>query len=63
VNVKGPTERVRYDFKRVWECPACHLKERTGGEVVARMCPCQQEKPLEEQLWMKLIQDGPRRVR
>ncbi len=60
--MKGPYERLKYDLKRVWDCPVCHHQERTAGHVVSRLCRCQTEKPANERVWMKLIKDGPRRI-
>jgi hypothetical protein len=60
--MKGPYQRLKYDLRRVWECPRCHHKERTGGEVINRLCPCQEQEPPRQQVWMKLVEDGPRRV-
>ncbi len=60
--MKGPYERLKYDFKRAWECPVCHHRDRTGGHVVYRLCRCQAKKPANEQVWMQLINDGPRRI-
>jgi nitrite reductase (NADH) small subunit len=53
-------ERLKSDFKRMWECPVCHHQERTGGHVVSRLCRCQAKKPANECVWMKLIKDGAR---
>ena len=61
--VKGPFERLKYDLRRVWECPVCHHKERTGGDSIARLCACQQSVPPSEQVWMKMLKDGPRRTK
>jgi hypothetical protein len=60
--MKGPYERLKYDLRRVWECPECHHKERTGGEVVNRLCRCQEKAQPAEQVWMKLVEDGARCV-
>lgn len=60
--MKGPYERLRYDLRRVWECPVCHHKERTEGTVTVMFCKCQ-EKSESPPVAMKLIEDGPRRVR
>jgi hypothetical protein len=56
---QGSAERLKYDFKRIWECPVCHRRQRTGGNIVSRLCPCQRGKPPHRAVWMKLIQDGP----
>jgi nitrite reductase/ring-hydroxylating ferredoxin subunit len=60
--MRGPYERLKYDFRRVWECPVCHHRERTSGAVTSCFCPCQaKEDPLKQQP-MKLVDDGPRRA-
>jgi hypothetical protein len=60
--MKGPYERLKYDLRRVWECPVCSHKERTSGAVATRLCGCQEKMPLPEQRWMRLVEDGVRRV-
>jgi len=60
--MKGPVERLKYDLRRVWECPACHLRMRTTGAVSHTTCTCQTNVPLVEQRCMKLVEDGVRRV-
>lgn len=60
--MKGPYERLKYDLRRVWECPVCSHKERTTGAVTAQICGCQAKLPTAEQKPMRLIEDGPRRV-
>lgn len=60
--MKGPYERLKYDLRRVWECPVCGHRERTGGHVTQRLCRCQQSLPASQRRFMKLIADGIRRV-
>ena len=60
--MKGPYERLKYDLRRVWECPQCGHKERTGGEVTTRCCACQHDKRPAERVWMRLLEDGIRRI-
>src|SRR6266404_1670407 len=43
-NMKGPYERLKYDLRRVWECPACNRRERTVGGVTFRHCPCRMKQ-------------------
>jgi hypothetical protein len=64
-DMKGPYERLKYDFRRVWECPVCKRREKTDGGVTFRLCPCatrgegaRGEKA--EPVPMKMIEDGPR---
>ncbi len=60
--MKGPHGRLRHDFRRVWECPVCHHRERTGGDVTFRLCLCQRKAEVEHRVWMRLVQDGARRA-
>jgi hypothetical protein len=59
VRRKAKGRRAGYDFKRVWECPVCHRRERTGGEVVSRLCRGRRGSRPHEAVWMKLISNGP----
>ena len=61
--VKGPYERLKYDLRRVWECAKCRHKERTTGEAINCLCPCQENAPQAERVWMKLTEDGLRRLK
>jgi hypothetical protein len=59
--MKGPFERLKYDLRRIWECPACGARQRTDGSETTRFCQC--GKPNTNPLVsMKLISDGPRRT-
>lgn len=60
--MKGPFQRLRYDLRRVWECPRCHHKVITLGSVTAQLCECQQNETSGE-VSMHLIEDGARRIR
>jgi hypothetical protein len=60
--MKGPYERLKYDLRRVWECPACAHKERTSGAIATRLCGCQEKTALPQQRWMRLVEDGVRRL-
>ncbi len=61
--VKGPYERLKYDLRRLWECPVCQHKLRLPGERTSALCQCQQAAPLEEQVWMRLVDDCERPLR
>ncbi len=56
--MKGPFERLKYDLRRVWECPECNHKERADGTVTTVVCRCQIKKkdPL-DRVVMKLVED------
>lgn len=59
--MKGPFERLKYDLRRIWECPQCGAKQRSDGTVTTRFCQC--GKPNTNPLVaMKLVSDGPRRM-
>lgn len=59
--MKGPFERMKYDFRRVWECPDCHHRERTDGRVTSIFCKCQRQKDRFARVAMHLVEDAPRR--
>ncbi|MCA9196156.1 MAG: hypothetical protein KDA87_01415 [Planctomycetales bacterium] len=60
--MKGPYERLKYDGHRIWECPACHHRERTAGDRTTCICGCQNKLPLPQRRWMRLVEDGVRLV-
>lgn len=60
--MKGPYERLKYDLRRLWECPVCHKRERTPGSVSSRHCLCQMQQVDGVPVVMKLVEDGPQRV-
>ena len=58
--MKGPKERLKYDLRRVWECPNCHHRERTSGSLTSRTCGCQDDRGT-KRIVMRLVEDGVRR--
>ncbi len=60
--MKGPYERLKYDMRRVWECPACQHRERTPGSVTSLVCPCQEQVDVAQRRVMKLVQEGGQRL-
>lgn len=38
--MRGPFERLKYDLRRIWECPVCKRRDRTTGEVTTLFCRC-----------------------
>jgi len=60
--MKGPSERLKYDLRRVWECPVCKRRERTTGAVAFRHCLCQMKQLEGRGVVMKLVVDGVQRV-
>ena len=58
--MKGPGGRLR-DIRRVWECPQCHRRDQSSGDVVTRRCAtCASSDPA-SQVWMRLVADMPDR--
>ena len=60
--MKGPDERLKYDLRRLWECPVCKRRERTAGSVTFRHCNCQMQKLDGKPIVMKLVEDGVQRL-
>lgn len=60
--MKGPSERVKYDLHRVWECPVCKRREKTTGAVAFRHCSCQMKQLDGRAVVMKLVVDGVQRM-
>jgi hypothetical protein len=59
--MKGPHQRLKFDLRRLWECPACKRRERTAGTVTFRHCECQMRQMDGKLVVMKLIEDGVQR--
>jgi hypothetical protein len=59
--MKGPYERLKYDLRRLWECPQCKRRERTDGGATFRFCQCT-AKEGERPTVMRLVADGPQRL-
>ena len=60
--MKGPYQRLKFDLRRLWECPACHRRERTAGTVTFRYCLCQIQQLEGKPIVMKLVADGVQRL-
>src|SRR5436853_6517587 len=60
--MKGPHERLKYDLRRVWECPVCKRRERTAGTVTYRHCQCRMKQVDGQPVVMKLVEDGVQRM-
>lgn len=60
--MKGPSERLKYDLRRVWECPVCKRRERTAGTVTFRHCNCRMKQVDGQPVVMKLVEDGVQRL-
>jgi hypothetical protein len=60
--MKGPYQRLKYDLRRVWECPACKRRERLPPTITFRHCDCQLKQLDGKPVVMKLIADGVQRL-
>lgn len=60
--MKGPSERLKYDLRRVWECPVCKHREKTPGSATSCLCHCQTQRPPDQWQYMKLVDDRIRRL-
>jgi len=56
--MKGPYERLKYDGRRVWECPRCHHRQRSEGSVTTAICRCQSNEPTANRVSMRLVEEG-----
>ena len=59
--MKGPFERLKYDLRRIWECPQCGHKVRTDGTATTQFCRCGKSNT-NPAIAMKLVGDGARRL-
>jgi hypothetical protein len=60
--MKGPYQRLKFDLRRLWECPVCKRRERTAGTVTFRHCLCQIQQLDGKPIVMKLVADGVQRL-
>lgn len=66
--MKGPYERLKYELRRLWQCPLCHRREWTTGAETTRFCTCPPAKGEPARSGparatsMHLIEDGARRI-
>jgi hypothetical protein len=60
--MKGPYQRLKYDLRRLWECPVCKRHERTSGAVTYRHCSCQMKQLDGKPVVMRLIADSVQRL-
>jgi hypothetical protein len=60
--MRGPFERLKYDLRRLWECPVCKRRDRTTGTVTFRHCSCQMNKADGKFIVMKLVEDSVQRL-
>ena len=61
--MKGPFERLKYDLRRLWECPKCKRRERSDGTVTTRFCTCAGKGvPDGQRTTMKLLEEAGHRA-
>ncbi|MCE9528676.1 MAG: hypothetical protein K8R36_21735 [Planctomycetales bacterium] len=61
--MKGPFERLKYDLRRLWECPLCKRRERSDGTVTSRFCNCPGKgAPEGQRTSMKLLEEAGHRT-
>ncbi len=60
--MKGPYQRLKYDLRRLWECPACNRRERTPGSITFRHCSCRLKQLDGKFVVMTLVADGVQRL-
>ena len=60
--MKGPFERLKYDLRRLWECPQCKRRERSDGAVTSRFCDCLGKGTGGQRTPMKLLEEAGHRT-
>jgi len=60
--MRGPYERLKYDFRRAFECPVCGHRERVEGPATFRVCGCQLKLDPRQQRPMRLVEEGGKRI-
>lgn len=60
--MRGPHERLKYDLRRLWECPNCQRRDRTEGTVTVRWCSCGGDMPATKPVAMTLKEEAGHRV-
>ena len=58
--MKGPYERNKHEFRRLFECPVCHHRGRVAGHLTTLICPCQSKTDFLHRVYMKMVIDDPR---
>lgn len=58
--MKGPGGRSKFVMRREWECPVCHRRELTGGDVTSRLCACGAKQNPPQQNWMRMFEWKPK---
>ena len=53
---------MKFELRRLWECPACQRRERVPGSVTSRLCMCQMKHAEGKPVVMKLVTDGVQRI-
>lgn len=54
--MKGPGHGCQYDVRRVWECPVCLKRVKTGGQVVYLRCEACARNKTGDTACMRLIE-------
>jgi hypothetical protein len=60
--VRGPYERLKYDFRRQWECPECGHRSYTSGDLATQTCDCGRKATPPRTIFMRLVAEGGRRT-
>lgn len=49
--MRGPGLRLKYDVRRLWQCPECGYERHAPATEVTVRCHCNEQDP-----WMKLVE-------
>jgi Zn ribbon nucleic-acid-binding protein len=59
--VRGPQLRLRFAVGRLWECPNCRRRDTTPGTVTSAACQACSSPDALAAVWMRLIDEFPRK--
>ncbi len=54
--MKGPGHGRQQDVRRLWECPVCQKRVKTGGNIVNLRCEACARNKTGDTAWMKLLE-------
>jgi hypothetical protein len=54
--MKGPGHGRQHDVRRLWECPVCQKRAKTGGHIVNLRCEACARNKTGDTAWMKLLE-------
>jgi hypothetical protein len=57
--MRGRAAWWKFDVRRIWVCPLCSRRVKTGGDVVNQPCDCLAKSNVAKPVWMQLVEPSP----